>query len=148
MRRRFASATTVRESPRTSKTACSNRLLPPEKTAGRVWVWPSPNPSSRPTAATSFANQNEGMAPLFTCASRRLDPPFSASLSSSAGFRDASTLTGLWPNFIFGAPLTRDRRWDSMNTLHNLFDSLQKLDPGGGKQGLFYSLPALEKAGV
>jgi aconitate hydratase len=35
-----------------------------------------------------------------------------------------------------------------MNTLHNLFDSLQKLDLGGGKQGSFYSLPALEKAGV
>ncbi|HXT40552.1 MAG TPA: aconitate hydratase [Candidatus Angelobacter sp.] len=35
-----------------------------------------------------------------------------------------------------------------MNTLHNLFDSLQKLDLGGGKQGLFYSLPALQKAGI
>jgi aconitate hydratase len=29
-----------------------------------------------------------------------------------------------------------------------LFDSLQKFDLGGGKKGFFYSLPALEKAGV
>ena len=31
---------------------------------------------------------------------------------------------------------------------HNLFNSLQKFDLGDGKQGNFYSLPALEKAGV
>jgi aconitate hydratase len=31
---------------------------------------------------------------------------------------------------------------------HNLFNSLQGFDLGGGKQGKFYSLPALEKAGV
>src|SRR5881628_585127 len=31
---------------------------------------------------------------------------------------------------------------------HNLFNSLQKFDLGNGKQGLFYSLPALEKAGL
>jgi aconitate hydratase A / 2-methylisocitrate dehydratase len=31
---------------------------------------------------------------------------------------------------------------------HNLFNSLQKFDLGNGKQGNFYSLPALEKAGV
>src|SRR5437660_10090397 len=31
---------------------------------------------------------------------------------------------------------------------HNLFGSLQKFDLGAGKQGSFYSLPALEKAGV
>ncbi|HEX3857091.1 MAG TPA: aconitate hydratase, partial [Verrucomicrobiae bacterium] len=31
---------------------------------------------------------------------------------------------------------------------HNLFNSLQKFDLGNGKQGQFYSLPALEKAGV
>src|SRR6266576_1081346 len=35
-----------------------------------------------------------------------------------------------------------------MNQLHNSFDSLQKFDPGNGQPGLFYSLPALEKAGV
>src|SRR6202140_1956544 len=35
-----------------------------------------------------------------------------------------------------------------MNKAHNLFDSLQKFDLGNGKQGSFYSLPALEKAGV
>jgi len=35
-----------------------------------------------------------------------------------------------------------------MSNAHNLFDSLQKFDPGNGKQGSFYSLPALEKAGV
>src|SRR5256885_14382737 len=35
-----------------------------------------------------------------------------------------------------------------MNNLHNLFDSLQEFDLGNGKQGAFYSLPALEKAGV
>src|ERR1700722_6678397 len=31
---------------------------------------------------------------------------------------------------------------------HILFNSLQKFDLGDGKQGSFYSLPALEKAGV
>src|SRR5437870_1114685 len=31
---------------------------------------------------------------------------------------------------------------------HNLFGSLQKFDLGAGKQGSFYSLPALEKAGL
>jgi aconitate hydratase len=31
---------------------------------------------------------------------------------------------------------------------HNLFNSLQTFDPGNGKSGKFYSLPALEKAGV
>src|SRR6202142_4531977 len=35
-----------------------------------------------------------------------------------------------------------------MSTPHNLFNSLQKFDLGNGKQGNFYSLPALEKAGV
>ena len=35
-----------------------------------------------------------------------------------------------------------------MSTAHNLFNTLQKFDLGGGKQGSFYSLPALEKAGV
>ena len=33
-------------------------------------------------------------------------------------------------------------------SVHNLFNSLQSFDAGGGKQGKFYSLPALEKAGV
>ena len=31
---------------------------------------------------------------------------------------------------------------------HRLFDSLQEFDPGNGRSGFFYSLPALEKAGV
>src|SRR5277367_3954383 len=35
-----------------------------------------------------------------------------------------------------------------MNTPHNLFSKLQSFDLGNGKQGNFYSLPALEKAGV
>ena len=35
-----------------------------------------------------------------------------------------------------------------MSTPHNLFSTLQKFDLGNGKQGQFYSLPALEKAGV
>jgi aconitate hydratase len=35
-----------------------------------------------------------------------------------------------------------------MSTAHNLFDTLQTLDLGRGKPGKFYSLPALEKAGV
>ena len=35
-----------------------------------------------------------------------------------------------------------------MNASHNLFGSLQKFDLGNGQQGAFYSLPALEKAGV
>src|SRR6266568_514552 len=35
-----------------------------------------------------------------------------------------------------------------MNQPHNAFDSLQKFDLGNGQQGTFYSLPALEKAGV
>ena len=32
--------------------------------------------------------------------------------------------------------------------MHNLFNTLQKFDLGGGRQGSFYSLPALEEAGV
>src|SRR5216684_4366719 len=35
-----------------------------------------------------------------------------------------------------------------MSDLHNLFDTLQKFDLGNGRQGQFYSLPALEKAGI
>ena len=35
-----------------------------------------------------------------------------------------------------------------MNVSHNLFGTLQEFDLGNGKQGKFYSLPALEKAGI
>ncbi|MGA3181381.1 MAG: aconitate hydratase [Verrucomicrobiota bacterium] len=35
-----------------------------------------------------------------------------------------------------------------MNRAHNLFDTLQQFDTGNGQQASFYSLPALEKAGV
>ena len=35
-----------------------------------------------------------------------------------------------------------------MNAPHNLFDTLQRFDLGDGRQGGFYSLPALEKAGI
>src|SRR5579872_552696 len=35
-----------------------------------------------------------------------------------------------------------------MSDSHNLFDTLQTFDLGRGKQGRFYSLPALEKDGV
>ena len=35
-----------------------------------------------------------------------------------------------------------------MNASHNLFGSLQKFDLGNGQPGAFYSLPALEKAGI
>ncbi len=35
-----------------------------------------------------------------------------------------------------------------MSTAHQLFDSLQPFDLGNGRQGRFYSLPALEAAGV
>ena len=35
-----------------------------------------------------------------------------------------------------------------MSTLHNLFNTLQSFDLGTGSTGQFYSLPALEKAGV
>ncbi len=35
-----------------------------------------------------------------------------------------------------------------MSHLHQLFDTLQKLDTGADRAGLFYSLPQLEKAGV
>src|SRR6266511_1758735 len=35
-----------------------------------------------------------------------------------------------------------------MNQLHSLFNSLQQFDSGNGKPGSFYSLPALESAGV
>jgi aconitate hydratase len=37
---------------------------------------------------------------------------------------------------------------DFMSNSHNLFDTLQKFELGNGTQGRFYSLPALEKAGV
>ena len=35
-----------------------------------------------------------------------------------------------------------------MSNEHKLFDTLQKFDLGTGREGNFYSLPALEKAGV
>ncbi len=35
-----------------------------------------------------------------------------------------------------------------MSHTHNLFDTLKDFDPGHGKKGALYSLPALEKAGV
>src|ERR1035437_4569797 len=35
-----------------------------------------------------------------------------------------------------------------MSVPHNLFNTLQKFDPGSGQPGRFYSLPALEEAGV
>src|SRR5690242_774496 len=35
-----------------------------------------------------------------------------------------------------------------MSSLHNLFNSLQTFDLGGGRKASFYSLPALEAAGV
>jgi len=35
-----------------------------------------------------------------------------------------------------------------MKPPHNLFDTLQRFNPGDGRQGEFYSLPALEKAGI
>jgi len=35
-----------------------------------------------------------------------------------------------------------------MNEAHNLFDTLQQFDTGNGSPGSFYSLPALEKAGI
>src|SRR5258708_15935836 len=35
-----------------------------------------------------------------------------------------------------------------MNEAHNLFETLQTFDLGNGQQGVFYSLPQLEKAGV
>jgi len=35
-----------------------------------------------------------------------------------------------------------------MNASHNLINTLQEFDLGNGKQGKYYSLPALEKAGV
>src|ERR1041384_6862913 len=35
-----------------------------------------------------------------------------------------------------------------MNQAHNLFNTLQTFDLGNGKQGSFYSLPQLEKAGI
>src|ERR1700720_4766086 len=35
-----------------------------------------------------------------------------------------------------------------MNNLHNTFDTLQQFDLGNGRRGSFYSLPALEKAGI
>jgi len=31
---------------------------------------------------------------------------------------------------------------------HNLFNTLQEFSPGPGRKGKFYSLPALEKAGI
>src|SRR5438046_3225490 len=35
-----------------------------------------------------------------------------------------------------------------MTNLHHLFDSLQRFDLGNGRDGSFYSLPALEKAAI
>ena len=35
-----------------------------------------------------------------------------------------------------------------MSNAHNLFDTLKQFDLGTGREGNYYSLPALEKAGV
>jgi len=35
-----------------------------------------------------------------------------------------------------------------MNVPHHLLSALQRFDPGNGRQGWFFSLPQLEKAGV
>ncbi|MGA2556270.1 MAG: aconitase family protein, partial [Verrucomicrobiota bacterium] len=35
-----------------------------------------------------------------------------------------------------------------MNKAHNRFDTLQQFDTGNGQKGTYYSLPALEKAGL
>ena len=35
-----------------------------------------------------------------------------------------------------------------MNAPHNLFNTLRRFNPGDGRQGGFYSLPSLEKAGI
>jgi len=42
----------------------------------------------------------------------------------------------------------KERLRNDMSAPHNLSNTLQKFDLGNGKQGQFYSLPALEKAGV
>src|SRR5438874_10518629 len=45
-------------------------------------------------------------------------------------------------------PLDEERGTGISMKSHNLFNSLQKFDLGPGRQGSFYSLPALEKAGL
>jgi aconitate hydratase len=35
-----------------------------------------------------------------------------------------------------------------MSTQHNVFNSLREFDRGDSQRGLFYSLPALEEAGI
>src|SRR5258707_1303414 len=45
-------------------------------------------------------------------------------------------------------PLDEERGTGISMKSHNLFNSLQKFDLGPGRQGAFYSLPALEKAGL
>jgi aconitate hydratase len=45
-------------------------------------------------------------------------------------------------------PAMAGGRFHFMSTRHNLFDSLKEFDAGQGRKGRFYSLPALEKAGV
>ena len=60
----------------------------------------------------------------------------------------ALRLTLLRPIRIFGL-LNREVLPMSRNFMsHNLFNSLQTFDLGNGKKGQFYSLPALESAGV
>src|SRR6266446_3489109 len=62
----------------------------------------------------------------------------------------SACLTGLGATLIFAAALLTYIwvRKHFMSDLHNLFDTLQKFDLGNGRQGQFYSLPALEKAGI
>src|SRR5438874_6618553 len=45
-------------------------------------------------------------------------------------------------------PLDEERGTGISMKSHNLFNSLQKFDLGPGRQGSFYSLPALERAGL
>ncbi len=58
-------------------------------------------------------------------------------------------MTGARSNRIFcGCLAVNAGKENIMSDAHNLFNTLQNFDLGNGQQGAFYSLPALEKAGV
>jgi aconitate hydratase len=68
--------------------------------------------------------------------------------NSSATKRPKGLLTQGGANLILLPPFSPVKLAQDMKQKHNLFNSLQEFDLGNGQKGQYYSLPALEKAGL
>ena len=60
-----------------------------------------------------------------------------------------TVLTTSSANLIFHSPSMTQMGWRAnMSEQHNLFNTLRSFDLGDGRKGQFYSLPALQEAGL